>query len=54
MSPSRGGNMFRRIYAVVVDKVLDEIRCCGCIITIGFAGVLASGALGVGTALVLS
>ena len=46
--------MFRRMYTAVVDKVLDEIRCCGCIITIGFAGVLASGTIGVGAAVVMS
>jgi hypothetical protein len=46
--------MFKRFYTTMAERVLDEVRCCGCIITIGFAGVLASGAIGAGTAVVLS
>ena len=46
--------MLKQFYTTMRSAVIDELRCCGCIVTIGFAGVLASGAVGVGTVLVLS
>ena len=42
--------MFQKLYRTI----LDEVRCCDCVITIGFTGLLASGALGIGTAVALS